>query len=84
LLNFAPDEACIADPVTRITVGSYPTFSPLPAGRRFISVALAVKKKGYTENCIYLFLPGNYPASFPKEPGLSSPALSYHQERRSD
>ena len=30
LLDFAPDEVYHADPVTRIAVGSYPTFSPLP------------------------------------------------------
>jgi len=63
MLDFAPDEACLSITVAGNEVGSYPAFSPLPFQavcflRRCLS---PVSRK-----------PGNYPASCPAEPGLSS------------
>ena len=62
LLVLAPDEVYHATYVTVSPVSSYLAFSPLP----FQAVY-------FLWHCLSgLLLPGNYPASFPKEPGLSS------------
>ena len=44
-----------------------------------ISVALSVTRWAMQKNCSCQFVPGYYPAFFPKEPGLSLTTNRYHQ-----
>ena len=66
LLGLAPDGVYLAVLVTKNTVGSYPTLSPLPFARRF------------TLCCTFrrITAPGCYPASCSMVPGLSSSFLA--------
>ena len=69
LFDFAPDEACRAETVADSAVGSYPTFSPLPAcNHAGVAVCFLLRLLSGA-----MLPPGCYPASCPAEPGLSSP-----------
>ena len=70
LFDLAPGGVCPANPVARLAVGSYPTFSPLPP-------ALCSKKGGIVSVALSL---GSPPPDvirhrFSVEPGLSSDVL---------
>ena len=66
-------------------VGSYPAFSPLPVEQAVIFCSTFCRNKElcqlkgnlYLDN--FLLPPGDYPASFPKEPGLSLPPRNCHK-----
>ncbi len=72
LLGLAPGEACLANRVAPVPVGSYPTFSPLPPGGGFVSVALSFR-------CRNRVLPGALPYGartfLPTEGAAARPAL---------
>jgi hypothetical protein len=75
LFGLAPDGACHACAIARAAVGSYSTFSPLPAlarGRYCLCGAIRrLRLNGISR--IYLRLNRSYAASCPAVFGLSSP-----------
>ena len=77
LLGLAPNEVCIAASVTGRTVVSYTAISPLRLLSAVSFLLHFLSAPAWRE-----MPPGNYPAFFPKEPGLSLAAIIYHQTAR--
>jgi len=75
LLDFAPDEVYRANPIARVAVGSYPTFSPLPGcpgGLFSVALSIALRRPGVTRR--HALRSPDFPRTFPIGKSRDGPA----------